>query len=145
MRYLLLALLLTSCATLERSANRHLKLAERHIAKAKMKGAVIEADTVYVDVITKETVTDTIFVLNDVDRIFRDTITIETNRWKTRTRIDTVTKKIYQQVECKSDTIRIPVKVETKLSPDKTAHWQKYLIGFVAGVVLLLIAFAFRR
>jgi hypothetical protein len=137
--------ILISCATFERSANKHLKLAEQHLAKAKMKGAIIHSDTVYVDVVTSGSITDTVYVSTDVDRIFHDTITIETAKWKTRTRIDTVTKKIYQQVECKPDTVKVPVSVVTEIKSDKSKDWQKYALGALTGIVLLLIAFAFRR
>lgn len=141
MKYLLFALILTSCATFERSANRHLKLAERHLAKAKMKGAVINSDTVYVDVITKETITDTVALLSEVYK--NDTIYLITTKWATKTVIRKDT--IWQEVECKPDTIRVPVQVVTEIKPDKSKDWQKYALGALAGIVLLLIGLAFKR
>lgn len=141
MRYLLLAILLTGCL----SANQHLKLSERHLAKAKMKGAVVKSDTVFMDIFTPESITDTVYVFNDVDKIFRDTITIETLKWKTKTRIDTLTKWIYQQVECKPDTIRVPVIVKTEVKPDRINDWQKYLLGALGGIVLIAAIFIFKK
>jgi hypothetical protein len=110
-----------------------------------MKGAKIHSDTVYVDLVTSGSTTDTVYVIKDVDRIFHDTITIETERWKSRTRIDTLTKTIYQEVECKPDTIRVTHTVQTNIKSDTSKHWHKYLLGFVAGIVLLALIFIFKR
>lgn len=141
MRYLLLALILTGCATFERSANRHLKLAERHLAKAKMKGAVVNSDTVYVDVITKETVTDTVALLSEVTK--HDTIFLTTAKWSTKTVIKNDT--IWQEVKCPPDTIRVPVQVITEVKPDKSKDWQKYLLGALGVIVLIAAIFIFKR
>jgi hypothetical protein len=46
MRFIILALVLSSC-----SASFHLKQAERHLKKAEIKGAKIDADTVYKEIL----------------------------------------------------------------------------------------------
>lgn len=130
-KYLWIALILCSC-----SANTHLKLAESHIRKAKLKGAVIHYDTVYKEVILFGTTTDTVFVMNGVERLLYDTLTIETTRWKTKTKIDTVTKKVYQQVECKPDTVKVPVIVKESLNTEKPG-FKKYGVGALFGVLFV--------
>lgn len=111
----------------------HLKRSQIHLNKALQKGAQVSTDTVFVEVVTEKTVTDTVVKVNEVDRLFTDTITIETTRWKSRTRIDTVTKKIYQQVECKPDTLRVPVKVETVISVPHPIKWWYLIIAALVG------------
>lgn len=77
MRYTAIVfLLLFSCAPFQRSANKHLKLAERHLAKAKMKGAVISE--------TVETMVDTAdvkqaAVKKEFEAIDIDTIYLQSN------------------------------------------------------------------
>jgi len=141
MRYLLIALILIGCSPFQRSANKHLKLAERHLAKAKMKGAVINSDTVYVDVITKETITNTVALLSEVTK--KDTIYLSTTKWATKTVIRKDT--IWQEVECKPDTIRVPVQVVTEIKPDRSKDIQKYALGALVAAILILVAMAFRR
>lgn len=72
MRYLLIALILIGCSPFQRSANKHLKLAERHLAKAKMKGAVI-SDKVETTVDTadvKEAAVEKEFEAMDIDTVY---------------------------------------------------------------------------
>lgn len=99
----------------------------------------MSTDTVFVDVVTEKTVTDTLVKIKEVNRLFTDTITIETTRWKSRTLIDTVTKKIYQQVECKSDTVRVPFKVETVISDPHPIRWWWVVVGVLAGAGIVAI------
>lgn len=141
MKYLLFALILIGCAPFQRSANKHLKIAERHLAKAMMKGAVINSDTVYVDFITKETITDTVALLSQVTK--NDTIYLSTTKWSTKTVIRKDT--IWQEVTCQPDTLRVPYQVVTEIKPDRSKDWHKYALGALAGIVLILIALAFRR
>lgn len=73
MRYTAIVfLLLFSCAPFQRSANSHLKLAERHLSKAKMKGAVInetiETETDTADV--KEAAVKKEFQATDIDTVY---------------------------------------------------------------------------
>lgn len=112
-----------------------------HLQQAEKKGAKVKSDTVFQDVITELTVTDTVLRFQTVNKILAgDTITLETVRWKSKTVIDTLTKTIYQQVECKPDTVRVPVAVNTEISAGYT-KWQ--LIGSVFGALLFCGAVAF--
>lgn len=87
--------------------------ARYHVEQAKKKGALMERDTVFKEIIIPKTVTDT--VTRFTNRIFTDTVEIETVKWKTKTRIDTVGRIIYQQVECKEKIKIVPVEVNTKV------------------------------
>ena len=116
-----------------------------HLKKAQEKGAAITADTVFQDMITERTVTDTLVKFQHVTSFLQgDTLTVETVRWKTRTLIDKVTQIVYQQVECKPDTVRVPVAVTTQISAGYT-KWE--LIGSVFGALLFvgLIAYGVYR
>lgn len=113
-----------------------------HLKKAEQKGAKIQRDTVYKDIITERSVTDTLIKFLEVNKLFTDTLTIETTKWKTKTVIDTVTKRIFQQVECKPDTVRVPVSVETRISAGYSG-WQVIgviLFGLVVGALVGRIA-----
>ena len=68
MRYIAILILLSGC-----SANWYANMATK-------KGAKVQTDTLFVDVITKETKTDTIALISEVTK--HDTITLETFRWK---------------------------------------------------------------
>lgn len=108
-----------------------------HLQQAEKKGAKIESDTVFHDVITERTITDTVLRFQTVDRILAgDTITLETVRWKSRTVIDTLTKMVYQQVECKPDTVRVAVATSTTIEAGYT-QWE--LIGTALGSVLFVV------
>lgn len=110
---------------------------------AERRGAKITRDTVYQDVITERTITDTVTHFQEVSRIFTDTITTETVRWKSWLRIDTLTKTVYQQVECKPDTIRVAASVSTTIEAGYSV-WD-ILKWCAFSVVLALIAFAAYR
>lgn len=131
MRYILAAILLwlTSCSP------------AWHLQKAQQKGAKVSVDTVFRDVITESRTTDTVTHFQTVDRILAgDTVVINTFRWKLKERIDTVTKTRYVQVECKPDTLRIPVEVTTEISAGYTS-WQ--LVGSVVGSLVFAAAVAY--
>lgn len=123
MRYLLIVLLLSSC-----SANQLLK-------KAIRKGAKVQSDTTYVDVVTERTVTDTTVLLKDV--MVRDTVTINTTRWRSKTVFKNDT--IWQQVECKPDTLRVPYKVETIISSPSKFKWWHLVIALLVGAGVVAI------
>lgn len=109
---------------------------ERLLQIAVQKGAKVKSDTVFQDVVTERTLTDTVTHFQTVDRILAaDTVTIETVRWKSKTVIDTLTKTVYQQVECKPDTVRVPVTVTTTISAGYT-KWQ--LIGSILAVLIIV-------
>jgi len=122
MKYLLILILLSGC-----SANWHLKQAIK-------KGSKVKSDTTYLDVITERTVTDTVALLSEVTK--HDTITINTLRWRTKTVIRKDT--IWQEVECKPDTVKVPVTVtQTITSPPKVNWWKYLLAGFCLGLILM--------
>jgi len=105
-----------------------------HLKQAIKKGAKVQSDTTYIDVITERTVTDTLALLSEVTK--HDTITINTLRWKTKTVIRKDT--IWQEVECKPDTEKVPITVtQTITVPPKRNWWEYILAGFVLGVILM--------
>lgn len=123
MRYLLILILLSSC-----SANKLLNMAIK-------KGAKVQSDTTYVDVVTERTVTDTTVLLKDV--MVRDTVTVNTTRWRSKTVFKADT--IWQQVECKPDTVRVPLKVETIISAPSKFKWWHLVIALLVGAGLVAI------
>lgn len=112
-----------------------------YLQKAQQKGASVRVDTVFQDVITQSTKTDTVLKFQTVDRILAgDTVTINTVRWRLRERIDTFTRTRYVQVECKPDTMRINTAINTEISAGYT-KWQ--LIGSTLGGILFVGLMAF--
>jgi threonine synthase len=105
------------------------------------KGAKVKTDTVFQNVVTERTVTDTVTRFQTVNKLLSgDTVVINTVRWRLKERIDTITKTRYVQVECKPDTLRIPVAVTTEISAGYTA-WQ--MIGSTLGGILFVGLIAF--
>lgn len=128
MRYLFIALILSSCG-----ASHHLKQAERHLKKAEQLGAKITPDTVFVNklVIVPETRFDTVFTqLN-----FRDTITVEKDNIVTRIKFDTLTKRLYVQTICPPDTVRIEVPVSVVTEISSTSFDKRVLTWIVIALV----------
>lgn len=116
-----------------------------HLQRAIEKGAKVTTDTVFQDVITERTITDTVTRFQTVREIFGgDTITVETVRWKSRLRIDTLTKTIYQQVECKPDTLRIPVAVETTIEAGYS-WWDVAKWCLVVGALCILFTMLLKK
>jgi len=122
MKYLAILILLSSC-----SASFHLKQAIK-------KGGKVKTDTTYVDVITERTVTDTVALLSEVTK--NDTIIVNTTRWLSKIYIKNDT--IWQEVDCKPDTVKVPVLVTQKITaPPKRHFWQYLLIGIVTGLIVM--------
>lgn len=120
----------------------NLKQAKKHLIKAEQKGAKIDRDTIYKDIITERSVTDTLVKFIEVNRIFTDTLKIETTKWKTLTKFDKVTRTVFQKVECKPDTIRVPIEVRTNISAGYSG-WQllgMILFGLVVGALVGRVA-----
>jgi hypothetical protein len=129
MRYLPIVLLLFSCSP------------AWHLKQAIKKGAKVTTDSVYVDVITERTITDTVALISEVTK--HDTIFLTTAKWSTKTVIRKDT--IWQEVECKPDTITVKVPYETIIeAPQKHPWYVKYillplaLLGVIAAVSLFL-------
>lgn len=112
-----------------------LRRADRLINKAVAQGATVKTDTVYKEIITESVTYDTIVY----DQQFYDTIKIETVRWKSKTKIDTVSKTVYQEVECLPDTLKIPVSVTKLISAPCTWKWWHLLVALLLGYLLALI------
>ncbi len=138
----------------------HLKRAKRHIALAGELGAQFKQDTTWKKLLTPRSVSDTTIEwvntgeattspLSDTTwwvPVWTDTIVIETTKWKTRTKFDTVTKTIYQQVECKPDTIRVPISTSTEITA--MSRQRDALIagaGAVGMLLLVLVSMLIRR
>ena len=112
-----------------------------HLQTAIRKGAVVKSDTVYQNLITERTITDTLVHFQQIKELLAgDTVVINTTRWRLKERIDTVTKTRYVQVECKPDTIRVIQAVNTEISAGYT-KWE--LIGSTLGGILFVAIMAF--
>lgn len=111
-----------------------------HLKKAKEKGAEITSDTIFRDLITERRVTDTIVKFQELRRLLIDTLVIETTRWKTRTKIDTVNNTIFQEVEIKPDTIRVETIINNEIKAGYTGLKLAGMIVF-GLVVGLLVGF----
>lgn len=129
--YLLTILFLTSC-----SASYHLNRAKYHILKAESLGATINKDTIYKEIVTKPTIAKGETKYETLKELLHDTINIETTRWKSKTVIDTVTKTIYQQVECLPDTIKVPVSVATNIKASTGYSLFQIIIYTIAGLAV---------
>lgn len=130
-KFVILALIATTfvlcCCT--RSAQWHLR-------KAKTKGITFVTDTATRDEFFywPEVVHDTLWVWNT------DTVTIETERTVVKTKVDTVTRRIYQHITEKADTLHdVDTLYRTVIEPgepeyrDRLPWW-----AVLAGVVLVL-------
>lgn len=132
MRFLILAFLLCACGP-----TFHLKQAERHLRKAEIKGAQVRVDTVYktISVIVPEVHVDTL--IKEVN--FRDTIEFWQDRFHVRVKVDTITKSVYIEGKCESDTIRVdvPISVVKEIKTGISFWWILLLIG----ICLILLFF----
>jgi hypothetical protein len=131
------AILFTSCSP----ANK-LKRAKRLIAEAVAAGAEVKNDTVYTNIqfIAEAEKVDTVVSFIS----FRDTLRIETERIRTKIKVDTVTRTVFLEQEVKRDTvvIRVPMAVQQDIKPGRNVPtlilW--VLIGFVTGLIIGLFA-----
>jgi len=113
-----------------------------HLKQAIKKGGKIKSDTIYQEIITEKTVKDTVVSFVEVAKIFSDTIEVETTRWRTWTKFDTVSNTIFQKVECKPDTVRVPTVIKQTISAGYSG-WQilgVILFGLVVGALVGRIA-----
>lgn len=135
MRFLILCLVVCAC-----SPSWHLKQAERHLRKAEIKGAQVRVDTVYktVTVVVPEVRVDTL--IKRVD--FRDTIEFWQDRFHVRVKVDTLTKSVYIEGKCESDTVRIEVPVS--VTKEIKSGWPKWWL-LVAALVGAGIVAIFRK
>ena len=104
--------------------------------KAILKGAVVKADTIYIDreVIVPEIKFDT--VLRQVN--FSDTIVVEKDKVVTKLKVNTITKEIFVETKCPPDTIRIkvPVTIEKTITAKGGIKWWWLVFVFFAGAVV---------
>lgn len=128
------AIILSSCG-----ANFHLRKAERQLRKAQIKGAVINADTIFksVPIITDRFVHDTV-----VQRLVNtDTLTIDHIRYKIKMKYDTFTRTEFVQVECKPDTIikEVPVQIIKTIDAEHgDTYWWAFLFFFSVIIAIAL-------
>jgi hypothetical protein len=105
-------LILSAC-----SSNFHLKRAEHHLKKAQLKGAVIEADTVYIKktVFVPEVKTDTVFHSEEGDTVF-----ISKDRLKIKY-VRLPGDSVFIEGKCESDTVvvKVPVTITKTIKPNK--------------------------
>lgn len=119
-KFILIVILLSGC-----NANQLLRMAIK-------KGASIKSDTTYVDVVTERTVTDTTVLIKDV--LVRDTVTINTTRWRSKTVFKNDT--IWQEVECKPDTVKVAQYITTEISAPSKFKWWHFALVALAGIGL---------
>jgi hypothetical protein len=126
-----LALILSSCGP-----NFYLRKAERNLKKAIDKGAVITADTVFIEkqVFIPEVKTDTVFESQE-----GDTVVIQKDRLKIKY-VNLPGEKVYIEGKCESDTvfIKTPVAVTKTIKAGKSiwnyTHWFAILFFFGCAV-----------
>lgn len=125
-KLIIIALLFSAC-----SPSWHLKKAERHLKKAEVKGAQVRVDTVWksIEVIVPEVRVDT--VLKQVN--FRDTIEFWQDRFHVRVKVDTLTKSVYIEGKCESDTVRLEVPVTVTKEIKSGWPWWWLIVAALAG------------
>jgi hypothetical protein len=132
MKYLIIAILLSSCGSAF-----HLKQAERHLRKAEIKGAKVRVDTVYktISVIVPETRIDTVLTVQN----FRDTITLEKDKIVTKIKFDTLTRRLYVHTLQKADTVFIEVPFTVTKQIKSGWLWWWLIVAALAGSGLSII------
>jgi hypothetical protein len=126
-----LALILSGCGPAF-----YLRKSERNLKKAIAKGAIITADTVYIEkqIFVPEVKTDTIFESQQ-----GDTVVIQKDRLKIKY-VNLPGEKVYIEGECAADTVYIktPVAVTKTIKAGKSiwnyTHW--FAILFFFGCVV---------
>jgi hypothetical protein len=139
MRYLLIALILSSCGV-----NHHLRKSQKHLKKAIEKGAKISADTTWktVPIITPEIKFETVLKPINV----KDTLIVRDKESGGVTKVfihktDTLIRSVFIQTTCPSDTIykEVPVSVHNEIkTPRGFWYYAKWfaialIAGFIAG------------
>lgn len=115
-----------------------------HLKRAELKGAKVKTDTVYQQLITESTVTDTITRFQTVRQILAgDTVIVNTVKWRLKERFDTLTKTVYRQVECKPDTIRVATAMNTTIEAGYSiwviVKW--VILALFVGALLTIILY----
>jgi hypothetical protein len=129
-KILALSLLLSSCCTSYRTAERRIN------RMVECNPSLIQNDTVYIPQITKEVVIDTAFYISAVDTVFFwDSIT------NTEVRIIRYYDTLGIYIHTPPDTIQVPLEVpRIVVQPcDKkdTHDWWKIIIFFLGGFLVL--------
>jgi len=139
MKYLILAIVLTSCGTFDK-ANKQLKKAERHLNRAIELGAKVERDTIWMlqEWIIPEAKTDTVF------KISTDTVTIEKERLKIKFLVNKVTDSVFVEGKCLPDTVRkeVPVIVEKKIQTGYST-WDMVVLGIVIAIIAFFVGWVY--
>ena len=112
------------------------------LKRAINKGIIVQSDTIIKEVITKGSTTHQVDTLEYfIQNIKTDTIVIESIKWKSKLHYDTISKTIYQQVECLPDTIRVPVEVnnEFKKAIESEFPFKWLFIAIIVVCVLIIL------
>src|SRR5690606_18412309 len=136
----LIALLLVLFYCASCGPSYHLRRAEQHLQKAELKGAKVQADTVYK--------LDTIYVPVigvEIDTIFQsipgDTVEIEKERLRIKY-VEMPGDSVYIEGECEADTViqvrNIPVTVTKEISSGYTL-WDLVILCIVVAVVAYIL------
>lgn len=133
--------------------------AEWHLKRAIALGAKVTHDSTKLDLVTPGSETDSTLHYKQLaeafkkrngeleggldptfDDIIHDTITNETTKWRVITKIDTLTRTIYQKVSIKPDSLKVTVPTDTIISAD-TSRLKIIYISVGIGIILLLQIF----
>lgn len=134
MKYIIILILLTSCGPAA-----YLKRAERSIAKAKEKGAVVKSDTTFHTFKVEGAKGE--FNLGDIifqrkDNVHERPILKDTIIYKDRIKIKVEKEKIF--VECPDVKEEVPVAINTNISAGYT-NWDLIKLALVALIVGFLL------
>lgn len=137
---LFLVALLTGCGPAY-----HLRKAERHIAKAKAKGAVVSYDTIIKPIVFTVPKSDFKLKLGDITikTLTTDTIYVPGKTGEAKVRIDTVTNTVF--VECPEQEVKIevPVAVTEKIEAGH-GFWTDVLVSLISIVAGAIAMFIYR-
>jgi hypothetical protein len=141
MRYLLIALILSSCGV-----NHHLRKSQKHLKKAIALGAKVTPDTTWktVPIITPEIKFETVLKPINV----KDTLIVRDRESGGVTKVfihktDTLIRSIFIQTTCPQDTVfvKVPVAVHNEIkTPRGFWYYAKWIfgaavIGFILGCI----------
>lgn len=155
-RLLILALLLHSC-----SAEHHLSKATKHIEKAKSKGAIIKADTVWKYVYQSDTVWNNSTNTFEVRHLVKDsfpytvtnTVTVGMSRQE-RKHFEDMFKHMEKMMKLQNDSLKLALKYQTKQNKqnkktertivrqeNKSSSWVWVILAALLVLAIFLIKF----
>lgn len=142
--FILAALALSLCSC---GANYHLRRSEYHLKEAIAKGALIQRDTVWVEVAVPTIEYDTIVDHVTLEKLLRDTITIETTKYRVKIKYDTVKQTLYHRVFVQPDSVRTAQTINNTATAPKERYpwWVWAMFGFCTCFIILACLHIFRR